>query len=89
LQLEEAPLIIKQGIKGEKCASCNQNIAHSHHNEMASTNSFKKMVFNTEKIKKEDNLLKSCSSTFNFHPVPEIPNIVSNNNLNTLINSIY
>lgn len=92
MQLEDAPLIIKQGINGEKCASCNQNInTHSHNHEPSSSTTFKKMVYNSEKNKKEDNFyLKSSTSALNLNYLPEIPNIInSNNNLNTILNSKF
>ena len=28
--MEEAPLIVKKSVMGEKCASCNQFIQHDH-----------------------------------------------------------
>ena len=90
MQLEDAPLIIKQGIKGEKCASCNKNInPHSHynHNDVSSSTTFKKMIFNTEKKKDDINVLKSSTSALNLNFLPEIPSIIqNNNNLNTISN---
>jgi hypothetical protein len=94
LQLEEAPLIIKQGMKGEKCASCNQNINHQHGemfgDKFSTTNTIKKMVYN-EKSKREENpLMKSASSMVNMNYNPEMNTIINNNsnNLSTINSKI-
>ncbi len=92
MQLDEAPLIIKQGIKGEKCASCNQNI-NPHYNDnhtdrITLNTSVKKVIFN-EKSKKEDsNLIKSASTIINMNLLPEIQTslAVQNNNNSIMSN---
>jgi hypothetical protein len=92
LQLDEAPLIIKQGMKGEKCASCNQNINphyNDNHTDRLNLNtSIKKVIFNDKPKKEESNLIKSASTIINMNLLPEIQTSMAvQNNNNSIISN--
>lgn len=89
LQMEEAPLIVKKSVGGEKCASCNQYLPHSHnHHDQGNHYEHKNLYKTTSKFHAtgyrpgESNKVSSGNMININNPINEVSEDERGNNIN-------
>jgi DNA repair exonuclease SbcCD ATPase subunit len=72
LQMEEAPLIVKKSMAGEKCASCNQFLAGPHnHHDSGSNNHHDNKPHHFKAGSKYSTVYRATESKYHTNPINE------------------